>query len=88
MSFHSESESDGGGGEGEAGRGAGQGAGPGHCWRTVRVSLYCPARGFNQLVTITDPASRWILAETVPPGCDLLPTFTANFMFKTFCTFG
>ena len=41
-----------------------------------------------QLVTITDPVSRWIVAETVPVGCENIPRFIANFMFKTFCCFG
>ena len=41
-----------------------------------------------QLVTITDPVSRWIVAETVPVGSDNIPKFISNFMFKTFCCFG
>ena len=42
----------------------------------------------SQLVTITDPVSRWIVAETVPVGSDNIPKFISNFMFKTFCCFG
>ena len=41
-----------------------------------------------QLVTIIDPVSRWILAETIPAGCENIPKFIGNFMFKTFCCFG
>ena len=41
-----------------------------------------------QLVTIIDPVSQWIVAENIPVGCDNIPQFIANFMFKTFCTFG
>ena len=41
-----------------------------------------------QLVTILDPASKWMFAESVPAGCENIPNFIASFMFKTFCCFG
>ena len=43
---------------------------------------------FLQLVTLHDPVSRWMFAESVPVGCDNIPRFIATFMFKTFCCFG
>eukprot|EP00092_Neocalanus_flemingeri_P006674 GFUD01007206.1.p1 GENE.GFUD01007206.1~~GFUD01007206.1.p1 ORF type:complete len:760 (+),score=126.41 GFUD01007206.1:122-2401(+) len=80
MSFHSESESDTLDIDGKTRQN--------YVWKTVHVSVHCPSRGFNQLVTIVDPVSRWIFAESVPAGNENIPNFIANFMFKTFCCFG
>ena len=57
-------------------------------WKTVHVKVHCPSRGFNQLVTIIDPVSKWIFAESVPAGNENIPKFIATFMFRTFCCFG
>jgi len=58
MSFHSESESDTLDVDGKTRQ---------NCvWKTVHVKVHCPSRGFNQLVTIIDPVSKWIFAESVP----------------------
>jgi len=80
MSLHSESESDTLDIDGKTRQN--------YVWKTVHVSVHCPSRGFSQLVTIIDPVSKWIFAESVPAGNENIPNFIANFMFKTFCCFG
>ena len=96
MSYHSPSDSDGGQAPGPGSESL--------VWRRVRVTVHCHSRGFSQvircvicviiplwlfqLVTILDPVSKYMFAESVPAGCENIPNFIASFMFKTFCCFG